>query len=655
MSIRNVGIFAHVDAGKTTLSEQLLLRCGAIRQAGSVDRGTAHTDRLPVERRRGISVKATCVQLKWKDTEINLIDTPGHADFSAEIERSLWALDGAVLVINAAAGVQPQTGLLFSALRAQSIPVILFLNKMDREGVNLPELLHSLGRLSPNAARPEDTGSLLDIVSGLDDEVMERFLEDGSVPDSLLRERFKKLAKAGLAFPVLTGSALQGQGVEELLDAIAAYLPAPQTVSDELCGIVFASEQVSGTPGQGAEARASSLGRGVYVRLYGGSLVNRQAIELPAAGNSPLAEGPSFVQQKISQIRNADGEDVGSLSAGQIGIIYGLGGVRVGQVLGRSDLIPRSVQSGLLAVPLLTVRVMPEDPSRLDELRSALTGLSLEDPLLGVIYARNVGELHLTVMGKIQLEILSDTLATRFGLPVQFGRPTVIYRETIASEAVGTAIYTMPKPCWAILHFQIRPAQRGSGVHYHSEVSFRDIPERYQHQVEQALPIALAQGRLGWPVTDVDITLKAGGYHHIHTHPLDFIVATPWAIQDGLQKGGSTLLEPILAVTFSLPQDNVGRVMSDVTAMRGEVTNTQSDGDRSVLEALIPAAECLDYSETLSALSGGWGSMAARLSGYRECPLSAGHTIPRRSVDPLDTSKYILAARSALEGGIFDA
>ena len=205
------------------------------------------------------------------------------------------------------------------------------------------------------------------------------------------------------------------------------------------------------------------------------------------------------------------------------------------------------------------------------------------------------------------------------------------------------------------MRFVIEPAPRGSGVTFQSQVHVRDLPLHYQHQVEQALPLALSQGRLGWQVTDVKITLTEGNSHQYHTHPLDFIVATPMGIQDGLSRGGSTLLEPILSVRFLIPADYVGRVMSDVALMRGEIRETITQGDRVILDALVPVASSMDYASSLASITGGRGGMSIFLHGYRDCPLELGATSPRRSVDPLDTSKYILAARSALEGGIFDA
>ncbi len=640
--MRNIGIFAHVDAGKTTLSEQLLMHSGAIRRAGSVDEGTAHTDNLPVEQRRGISVKATCVSLTWRDTSINLIDTPGHVDFSAEVERSLWALDAAVMVVCAAEGVQPHTETLFHALREQAIPTLFFLNKTDREGADVGRVLAQIRRLlTPDAVLMTDEDAVTEFVCAQDDALLEQYLSGETFPPELIRTRLADMTRRAAAYPVYSGSALRDEGVLPLLDAMVDFLPPPAVHGDGLCGVVFASTQ------------DRVLGRGVWVRLYAGAIENRAPITLPA-GIDPLTGEEKLVQRKITQIRRVDGTDAGSLTAGEIGVVYGLGDVKVGQILGDETLLPRRVEPGHLRTPLITVQVIPDKPENMQTLRIACEALSAEDPLLQVRYAKTLNELQLHVMGAIQLEIIQELLDTRFGMKVRFSKPAVIYRETIAKAASGFVAYTMPKPCWAIMRFEIEPAPRGSGVTFRSIVPVRDILARYQHQVEQALPLALHQGRLGWQVTDVNITLAAGNHHQFHTHPLDFIVATPWGIQDGLARGGSTLLEPILETRFLLPPDCVGRVMSDVALMRGEVTETQTDADRVLMTALIPVATSVDYAATLASVTSGRGSMSVKLHGYRDCPLELGATSPRRSVDPLDTSKYILAARNALEGGIFD-
>lgn len=639
--IRNIGIFAHVDAGKTTLSEQILLHAGVIRSVGSVDAGTAHTDTLSVERRRGISVKSTCVSFSYKDVQINLIDTPGHTDFSAEIERSMWALDAAVLVVCAVAGVQPQTEVLFEAMQKQGMPVIFFINKTDRVGADPDRVLRQIQRLlSENAFFLTDQDALTERLCDNCDDLFEKFLSGETFSPELLRKKLSKLVGRGCIYPVLCGSALKNEGVAPLMDAIGDLFPAPAEVP-VLSGVVFAAQH------------DRALGRGVWVRLFGGNLKSRDALAL-VTGIDPVSGEDEIEQYKITQIQDASGAPVGQLSAGQIGILYGLGDTPIGHIIGEKELLPRTIHPGQLRTPLITVQVIPEKAEDMQSLRQACQILSGEDPMLSAQYISTLNQLQLQVMGTIQLEILEDILLNRFQLKVSFSEPAIIYKETISQASEGYVAYTMPKPCWAVLKFLIEPAPRGSGVHFSSDVPVKDIMARYQHQVAQAIPIALRQGRLGWQVTDVKITLIGGNHHLQHTHPLDFIVATPMAIQDGLQRGGSTLLEPVLEVKFHIPGEFVGRVMSDVAAMRGETVDSVDDGERVVLTAHVPVQSSLDYAVTLAAATGGRGAMSARLLGYRECPLELGAVTPRRSVDPLDKSKYILAARSALEGGIFD-
>ncbi len=641
MHIRNIGIFAHVDAGKTTLTEQMLVRAGKLRSAGSVDRGTAYTDSLPVERRRGISVKATCVSLEWKNVTINLIDTPGHMDFSAEIERSFWAPDAAVLVVDAAQGLQPQTETLYKALVGQGLPIILFMNKTDREDADADKALKRLRkRLKANFLPLWDEEALIENLSEGDEALLARYLDGERIEKEEVYTRIRGLAAGGEAFPVLRGSALKAQGIDALLDAIVQCLPEPQAVSDALCGVVFAAGQ------------DKLMGRGVWIRLFGGRLENRMALDI-AAGSDMTGE-KVIVQRKITQIRDSAGFDRGALGAGEVAQVFGLGDLKIGYVFGDAALLPRRVQPGEFRPPLITVRVTGEKAEDMPSLAEACRVLSGEDPLLQARYDRASGELHMQVMGKIQLEILEETLKTRFGLAVRFSDPSIIYRETIRERATGFVAYTMPKPCWAIIELDIRPAPRGSGVRFTSAVAGRDILPRYQHQIKQALPQALSQGRLGWQVTDVDITLTGGNHHLIHTHPLDFVVATPMAVQDGLRRGGSVLLEPMMEYTFIVPGECAGRIISDVQQMRGELKDTLSGEDGVTITALVPAASSMDYPSTFASVTGGRGSMSARLHSYRECDLSLGKTAARRGVDPLDTAKYILAARSALEGNIFD-
>lgn len=633
-SIRNIGIFAHVDAGKTTLTERLLAHSGAIRAAGTVDSGTAHTDRMEIERRRGISIRATCVAFEWKGVAVQVIDTPGHADFAAEVERSLWALDGAVLLLSAVDGVQPQAEVLFQALERSGLPVLIFINKADRDGADIAGTVARAREVLSERVVDIDEDEQLHVLLAEDDEAaLNAYLEGRLYPRAQLLAAVQALARSGKAYPVWHGSALRDEGIVPLLDAIISYLPPPSGEADApLSGVVFALDS------------DKTLGRAAHVRLFSGTLSNRDPVALPGG------------QGKVSQIRTMPlegrGRDLGILRAGEIGAVYGLGDVRVGQVLGDALQMPRRVASGEIGTPLLMVKVMPGDPAAQKDLRLALETLASEDPMLGVESLG--GDLHIRVMGAVQLEVIAELLATRFGLDASFGAPNVIYRETIARSAVGFYAYTMPKPCWAVIKFQIDPLPRGSGVRFASVVPAREIMPRYQHQVEQAIPLAVRQGMLGWQVDDVQITLIGGEHHLIHTHPLDFILATPVAFMDGLRRGGSVLLEPILDMHITAPESCAGRLVGEVAGMRGEIVTSQLRGDVMRITAKVPLATSVDFSVRLAAITGGRGALSIRLAGYEACDLALGATCPRRSVHPLDTAKYILAARSALEGGVWE-
>ncbi len=641
MDYRNVGIFAHVDAGKTTLSEQLLVHSGKIRAAGSVDKGTAHTDDLPVERRRGISVKAASVELVWKDTLISLIDTPGHTDFSAEIEKSMWAIDAAVIVVDAVKGIQPQTETLFNAAKKQKLPCLFFLNKTDRPEADPDKVILQIRDNLTDAVCPLwDEDKMTDFVCNTSDELLEKYLEEGGISKDELNEQIIILTHECRAYPALLGSALQDKGIEAFLDALITYLPAPDKKEEELAAVAF------------AVTNDRVMGRGLWVRMYGGKLENRMPVDVKKDYSSD--EKNLTEQRKITQIRGADGEDKGVLGPGDVGVVYGLGNIEVGHIFGNPEKIPRIVKPGSLRTPLIMVKAVPEKPEDLNKLREILMEMSLEDPLLNARYIKATGELLLQIMGMVQIEILQEILQTRYEMKVSFEDPAVIYKETIRKKAKGFVAYTMPKPCWAILDFEIEPAPRGSGITFKSVVGADDIMPRYQHQVEQALPMALSQGRLGWEVVDLNITLVGGEHHLEHTHPLDFIVATPMAIQDGLVKGESVLLEPMLDMRFVVPTTLAGRIMSDVQLMRGELGEVESKEEISTISAIVPVATSIDYPTNFAAITGGKGSISTALHGYRECSLEEGKTAPRRGVDPLDTSKYILAARNALGGEIFD-
>ena len=639
-----MGILAHVDAGKTTVTEQLLYLAGAIRTAGRVDSGTAQTDWLEVERRRGISVRASETALHWGGLQLNLIDTPGHVDFAGEVERCLDVLDGAVLVLSAVEGVQAQTRLLWKALRAMEIPTLLLINKIDRAGADPERVLAQIRKELSPAALPllqavragEDAASvcpaenladeILAAAAEFDEEAEEAFLEERAPAPGQPEQWLRRGTEEGKLFPVLLGSAKNGVGMEQLLEAIARLLPPSWGSSEEpLSGLVY---RISHDP---------VMGKGAHLRLFSGRLQNRDAVSLSGRGS-----------QKISQIRQilgAKSADLGALSAGEIGVVYGLTDAAVGDVVGEKP--PRHHEQ--LAVPLLTVQVFAEKEELQPRLAEALRELTDEDPLLDLEWIREKRELHLKVTGIIQLEVLAELIRDRYQLEVTFSSPSVIYRETPSGRGVGRAVYLAPKPCWAIVELEVEPLPRGSGVRFRSAIGESTLPIRYQNHVAQALPDALKQGLLGWEVTDALFTLTNGQSHQFHTHPLDFFVATPMAVMDALEQAGTTLLEPMVRVTLSAPEGLLGRVVGDILAMRGSFDTPEIGEGVFSLEALLPAATSLDYPVEFRSLTGGKGSYLSEFAGYQPCPAELGAVMERRGVDPRDRERWILHKRGAMQ------
>jgi len=662
LNICNIGIVAHVDAGKTTTTEHMLYCSGRIRTLGRVDDGTSHTDWLAVERSRGISVRAAVTRLEWRAHTLNLIDTPGHVDFSAEVERSLRVLDAAILVISAVDGVQAHTETLWHALQSLKLPTFIYVNKVDRLGIDPTSLLEDLRTTlhpaitpiqmvdsfgpdfsrvtsiwqSPTPTEPDPVAPLLleelhALLAEHDESLLTSYI-DGTQPESsALKRIFTEQFQAAQVYPVLYGASLKGLGVPELLDTLTDYSPAPAPMADApLSGLVFNVQ------------RDKAHGRLAYVRLFAGTLRNRDHVY----------NATRDVDEKITQIRRVDAgtyTDTGILTAGDVAAVYGLSHSRIGDALGVAS---ATEHVRALSVPLLTVQVIPQLEQDYIRLAEALQELYAEDPDLDLQWLPTERELHIRIMGTIQLEVLQQMIAERFGLAVTFSPPTVVYQETPAQPAQGFVAYTMPKPCWAILRFQIEPGPLGSGLVYHTQVRTEDLLMSYQNEVARRVPEALLQGMYGWEVTDLQVTLIEGQHHVWHTHPLDFVVATPMAIMDGLQRAGTRLLEPILHFRISVPEEFGGRVLSDLSLMRAEFATPSILRGRLLTDGIIPLATSLAYPLHLGILTGGRGILTTRFFEYRLCPPDIQATHTRRGVNPLDTARWILAARSALSSGV---
>ena len=648
-----IGLLAHVDAGKTTITEQLLLLGGSIRTAGSVDQGTAQTDWLEVERRRGISVKTACAEFTFQGKTIGLVDTPGHVDFAGEVARSLRVLDGAVLVVSAAEGVQAHTRTIFRALRQMRIPTVIAVNKVDRPGVDMEDLRDQLARqLSGNCMYlqevdapgsescrilPEDEtreriwGKIFEQLADLDEELAERYLSEEQPDPEELKEKLRAYTRLGQAFPVVFASAKEGKGIRQLAEAIVTYLPDASARSTEgLFGIVF---QVT---------HDSVMGKAAHIRLFGGKLASRDPV--PIAGQEPEK------WEKATQIRRIQGGkflDAGQMEGGEIAAVYGLSRCRAGDVIGGEGMDLEEYRSALDLQPLLMIQVRPADARKEVELAAALTELSEEDPLLH--YERNAltGQMYLRVMGKVQIEILEELLRTRFGLEITCSSPTVVYREKPGHMATGKEVYTMPKPCWAVVELQIEPLPPGSGIVFSSAIKEKVLPYRYQNHVKASLMDTFRQGIYGWEVTDAKVTLIYGEHHHVHTHPLDFFVATPVAALRALKESGAVLLEPYVKLWLSAEEEYLGKVLGQIVAMRGEFSSPVMEEGIFSLEAVVPMRDAMDYPVTFRSLTSGKGSYSMEFDSYRPCEEGFLETLPRRGVDPLDRAKWILSCRSA--------
>ena len=667
----NLGILAHVDAGKTTLTEQLLYLTGAVRNAGSVDAGTASTDSLSIEKSRGISVRTAAASTVWRDTAINIIDTPGHVDFAGEVERSISALDYAIVVVPSVEGVRAHTENILKALDSRSLPRLVFINKVDRAGSDLARVTDELRHLPGNhiylplmkisdealdsvqvtfLKGDEFASAVTEALCDISDEAAEAFLSDEILPYDRACELLRETVADGTVTPVLYGSAKLSLGIRELADFIVDYMPSSaRLATDGLSGVIFKIEH------------DKVMGKVSYIRMFGGQIKNRDAVTLldpskiakPSAETDEnaaveLEEKPPEVE-KVSQIRRFQGArttDAGEVAGGDIAALCGLSSAKTGQFVGSLAL----GDCYRLASPYLRVRVTPKsgDIGTIPKLAEALHELSDEEPYIDAKWENGQREITINTTGRIQLEVIDSLLRERYNMEADFSPPTVIYKETPARAGFAYADYTMPKPCWAVVQFKFEPMPRGYGVSYHGKLPSNQCFYKYQTHIRTSFNTCLEQGLYGWEVTDFKCTLVGGQHHTIHTHPLDFFVCTPMAFMNGMASLGSTILEPLLDLRISAPAGIAGKIITEIVRMGGEYETPSTFGDVAVLEAIVPAANYLDFPSKLASMSSGKAVCSSTFRGYRECTDGLEHVNPRRGVNPLDRAKWILWARGAI-------
>ena len=603
----NIGIVAHVDAGKTTLSESMLYHAGAIRKLGRVDHKDAFLDTDQMERERGITIFSKQAVFRWKDRTITLLDTPGHVDFSAEMERVLQVLDCAVLVVSGADGVQGHTQTLWKLLKRYHIPTFLFVNKMDQEGTDGEKLLKELRkRFGENVVpfvdimtesdcpggkvylhtKESAVEEVLEELAVCEDDMMEEYLEEGRI--SL--DKVQKAVADRQVFPCYFGSALHSQGVEELLDGLDLYIK-DKTYPAEFGAKVYKI------------ARDNQGNRLTYLKVTGGRLKVKDVVE--------------GLNEKINQIRIYSGEKfeaVQEVEAGRVCAVTGLENTRPGQGIGAEE------ESDLPVLePVLTYQILLPDDCDVHKMLLNLKILEEEEPELHIVWEEQTSEIHVQLMGDVQIEILQRMIKERFGVLVEFGEGSIVYKETITAPVEGVGHFE-PLRHYAEVHLRLEPGERGSGMQFAAECSEDILDRNWQRLVLTHLEEKEHKGVLtGSPITDMKITLTSGCAHQKHTEGGDFRQATYRAVRQGLKKADSILLEPYYEFRMELPSENVGRAMTDIQNMSGKFGTPMIEEETTVLTGSAPVSLMRGYQKEFTAYTGGRGRMAVSLKGYDIC------------------------------------
>ena len=595
-----LGILAHVDAGKTTLAEGILHACGTIRKAGRVDHKDAFLDNGEMERARGITIFSKQARVTWKDCDITILDTPGHVDFSAEMERTLQVLDYALLVIDGKDGVQGDVHTLWQLLGRYRVPVFIFVNKMDQPGTDreavLTELRHKLDNNimeipSDIASEPEAAEEL----AMCSEQLMEEYLENGSIEADSVNDAIceRKL------FPCFFGAALKEEGITELLDGINSMTENMEYPEEFGARVYKIGRDASGV-------------RLTYMKVTGGTLRVKMMV-----GNSCSADGDNVWEEKADQLRLYNGagyQMAEKVEAGDICAVTGLLKTFAGQGLGIE-----SENSAPVLEPVITYRLILNDETDPVVALGKVRQLEEEEPELHVTWQEESREIHIQVMGQVQMEILKSTLAERFGIEAEFDAGSIVYKETLAEPVVGIGHFE-PLRHYAEVHLLMEPGERGSGVQIASLCSSDELDKNWQRLILTHLEERIHPGVLtGSELTDVRIILIAGRAHDKHTEGGDFRQATYRAVRQGLRSGRNILLEPWFDFRLEVPADNIGKAMSDVTRMHGEFQPPVTEGDKCILTGSAPAAAMRDYSREVTAYTRGHGRLTCTLKGYEPC------------------------------------
>ena len=665
--LRNIGVIAHIDAGKTTTTERILFYTGKIHRMGEVDLGSAQMDWMPQEQQRGITITSAATTCIWEDHTINIIDTPGHVDFTAEVERSLRVLDGAVAVFCAVAGVQPQSEKVWRQAEKYSVPKLVFINKMDRIGADHHKTLEGMrevlgavplpvqmpvgiesnfagvidlvnmvnlcwvdpeGEKIEKGEVPEEyldpalrsREKLIETLAEHDDRIMALYLDEKEVPAVLVQEAIRKGTIKGSFVPVLFGSSLKKKGVQPLLDAIIGYLPSPEDlppvkgkwkeqevvrlpeVDQPFSALLFKVMAYAGRP---------TL---YYLRVYSGRC---------ALGDRMLNTRTQKAERamKIMRMHANRREEIREMAVGDILALVGLKNAKTGDTFCDPE-SPISFEEPIFPQPVIFVSIEPKSVKDQEKLMNVLDVLAEEDPTFQVRVDEETGQVILSGMGELHLEVLSERIFTEFNVQGRVGNPQVSYRETVTKTVKVTDRFAREiagKDQEATVTLQVQPLHMGGAVKFEDQVADGKIPPEMKRVIEQAALEAASSGvKAGYPVIDMKIILLDGEYHLDRSTDVAFKAATSNALNQCLRDAGPVLLEPVMAVQVETPDDFTGDVMGSLTHRRGIIEGIENQGQVEVISGKVPLLEMFGYTTSLRSLTQGRGSFTMELAHYRE-------------------------------------
>ncbi len=674
--VRNIGIAAHIDAGKTTTTERILFYSGVVHKMGEVHDGAAVTDWMAQERERGITITAAAISTSWKDHRINIIDTPGHVDFTIEVERSMRVLDGVIAVFCAVGGVQPQSETVWRQADRYKVPRMVFVNKMDRTGADFLKVYAQIkDRLRANAAPiqlpigaegdligiidlvknkaliyKDDLGKdieetevpaamvdevakwrtkLMESVAETDDELLDIFFETGELNEEQLRKGIRLgVLKHGLV-PILCGSAFKNKGVQLLLDAVVDYLPAPVDVPPIQGLLPDGSEAVRPADDSAPfsalafKVMADPFGKLTFVRIYSGVLQK----------GSYVLNATKDKKERISRLillKADDREEVDELRAGDLGAVLGLKDTTTGDTL-CVDSSPIILESLYIPEPVISVAVEPKTKGDMEKLSKALQSLSEEDPTFRVRTDPETNQTVIAGMGELHLEILVDRMLREFKVEANIGAPQVSYRETIRGSAKGEGRFarqTGGKGQYGHVVIEMEPGEPGSGFVFANKIVGGIVPKEYIGPAEAGMKETCQSGVIaGFPMIDVKVSMIDGSYHDVDSSEMAFKIAGSMAFKDGVKKCKPVLLEPMMKVEVEVPEDFLGSIIGDLSSRRGQIEGQSVDDGQSKVQSKVPLAEMFGYATQLRSMTQGRGIFSMEFSHYEEVPRSVAEAI----------------------------